>query len=67
MRERLTRGTLDMDQVARIIYGLNKKNPDSGFLDAENQQEVSEANALPRGRQPGVDYTTLSNFREIRN
>ena len=63
---RITRGTLDIEQATRILYGLNDKDFDSSFLNAEKQQEASEENALTRGKQAGVEYTTFGNLRRIK-
>ena len=35
---RITRGTLDIEQATRILYGLNDKDFDSSFLNAEKQR-----------------------------
>lgn len=65
VRERLTRGTLSIETAKKIARGDNK--PHKPFLDAWNQEDVSEENKdmLPRGRQPGVDYTTFGNLKKI--
>ncbi len=68
MEERFARGTLDIEKSTRIMYGLNEKDPISSFPKAAKQQDISEENAeaLPRGRQPRVDYTSYGNLRKIR-
>lgn len=68
MSERLTRGTLDIEQATRIMYGLNERDSISSFLKAAKQQDISpmNADALPRGEQSGMDYTTFGKLRKIK-
>ena len=47
MSERLTRGTLDIEQATRIMYGLNEKDSISSFLKAAKQQDSSFRLPLP--------------------
>ncbi len=56
----------EIEQATRNLYGLNDQDLDSSFLNAGKQQEASEMNALTRGKQAGVDYTTFGNLRRIK-
>ena len=65
MYERNTMGgTLDMEQITRVMYGLNNSES-SNLICAGELQEASEENRVSAERIPGRDYTKIGKLKTI--